>query len=36
MSAAIKSTFEPVVQTYLYPRSTIDIFVSVEHQDGGQ
>lgn len=35
MSAAIKATFEPVVQTHLYPRSTIDVFVAIENQDGG-
>ncbi|MCO5565963.1 hypothetical protein L7F22_019638 [Adiantum nelumboides] len=33
--SALESTFEPVVQTHLYPRSTIDIFVSIERQDGG-
>ena len=33
--AAIKSTFEPVVQTNLYPRSQIDIYVHVLQQDGG-
>jgi len=35
MGATIKSTFEPVVQTSLYPRSQIDIFVHVLQQDGG-
>ncbi|KAJ8481137.1 hypothetical protein ONZ45_g15409 [Pleurotus djamor] len=35
MAAAIKSTFEPVVQTSLYPRSQIDVFVQVLQQDGG-
>jgi exosome complex component RRP41 len=35
MAATIKSTFEPVVQTNLYPRSQIDIFVHVLQQDGG-
>ena len=35
MAATIKSTFEPVVQTTLYPRSQIDIFVQVLQQDGG-
>jgi exosome complex component RRP41 len=35
MAAAIKSTFEPVIQTSLYPRSQIDIFVQVLQQDGG-
>lgn len=34
-ASAIKSTFEPVVQTNLYPRSQIDIFVHVLQQDGG-
>ncbi|KAF8904997.1 exosome component 4 [Gymnopilus junonius] len=34
-AAAIKSTFEPVIQTSLYPRSQIDIFVQVIQQDGG-
>src|SRR5712671_3465579 len=31
----IKATFEPVVQTSLYPRSQIDVFVHVLQQDGG-
>jgi exosome complex component RRP41 len=35
LGAAIKSTFEPVVQTSLYPRSQIDIYVHVLQQDGG-
>lgn len=35
IAAAIKSTFEPVIQTSLYPRSQIDIFVQVVQQDGG-
>lgn len=35
MASTIKSTFEPVVQTNLYPRSQIDIFVQVLQQDGG-
>lgn len=34
-AAAIKSTFEPVVQTNLYPRSQIDIHVHILQQDGG-
>ncbi|KIJ28171.1 hypothetical protein M422DRAFT_54726 [Sphaerobolus stellatus SS14] len=34
-AAAIKSTFEPVIQTHIYPRSQIDIFVQVIEQDGG-
>ncbi|KAG1907596.1 exoribonuclease, exosome component 4 [Suillus fuscotomentosus] len=35
LAASIKSTFEPVVQTHLYPRSAIDIFVHVLQLDGG-
>ncbi|CCM04705.1 uncharacterized protein FIBRA_06891 [Fibroporia radiculosa] len=35
LAATIKSTFEPVVQTNLYPRSQIDIFLHVLQQDGG-
>ncbi|KAI6107897.1 exoribonuclease, exosome component 4 [Pisolithus sp. B1] len=35
LASTIKSTFEPVVQTHLYPRSQIDIFVQVIQQDGG-
>ncbi|KAF7312191.1 RNase-PH domain-containing protein [Mycena indigotica] len=35
LAATIKSTFEPVIQTSLYPRSQIDIFVQVLEQDGG-
>ncbi|KZT02904.1 uncharacterized protein LAESUDRAFT_762333 [Laetiporus sulphureus 93-53] len=35
LAAMIKSTFEPVIQTNLYPRSQIDIFVQVLQQDGG-
>ncbi|KAG8907189.1 Exosome non-catalytic core component [Tulasnella sp. 403] len=34
-AANIKSTFEPIIQTQLYPRSQIDIFVQVLQQDGG-
>lgn len=34
-AASIKATFEPVIQTSLYPRSQIDIFVQVIQQDGG-
>ncbi|KAI0048992.1 exosome component 4 [Auriscalpium vulgare] len=34
-ASTIKSTFEPVIQTALYPRSQIDIFVHVLQQDGG-
>jgi len=35
LAAMVKATFEPVVQTSLYPRSQIDIFVHVLQQDGG-
>lgn len=35
LAATIKSTFEPVIQTNLYPRSQIEIFVQVLQQDGG-
>jgi exosome complex component RRP41 len=35
LAATIKSTFEPVIQTSLYPRSQIDVFVQVLQQDGG-
>ncbi|KAG9315105.1 ribosomal protein S5 domain 2-type protein [Chiua virens] len=35
LASIIKSTFEPVVQTHLYPRSQIDIFIQVIQQDGG-
>lgn len=34
-TSAIKSTFEPIVQTQLYPRSQIDIHIQVLQQDGG-
>ncbi|KAL5526858.1 SKI6 [Sanghuangporus sanghuang] len=34
-AAAVKSTFEPVIQVHLYPRSHIDIFIQVLQQDGG-
>ncbi|EPQ54280.1 hypothetical protein GLOTRDRAFT_116838 [Gloeophyllum trabeum ATCC 11539] len=34
-ASTIKSTFEPVIQTALYPRSQIDIFVQILQQDGG-
>ncbi|KAG8990193.1 Exosome non-catalytic core component [Tulasnella sp. 427] len=34
-TSAIKQTFEPIIQTQLYPRSQIDIFVQVLQQDGG-
>jgi len=33
--ATIKSTFEPVIQTHLYPRSEINVYVQVVQQDGG-
>jgi exosome complex component RRP41 len=36
LAAAIKATFEPVIHTHLFPRSQIDIFVTVEQQDGGE
>ncbi|KAH9942786.1 ribosomal protein S5 domain 2-type protein [Amylocystis lapponica] len=35
LASTIKATFEPVVQTALYPRSQIDIYVQVLQQDGG-
>ncbi|KXN85876.1 Exosome complex component RRP41, partial [Leucoagaricus sp. SymC.cos] len=35
IASTIKSTFEPVVQTTLYPRSQIDVYVTVLQQDGG-
>ncbi|KAI0951564.1 hypothetical protein AcW1_008579 [Taiwanofungus camphoratus] len=35
LAATIKSTFEPVVHTHLYPRSQIDVVVQVLQQDGG-
>ncbi|KIK96606.1 hypothetical protein PAXRUDRAFT_138081 [Paxillus rubicundulus Ve08.2h10] len=35
LASTIKSTFEPVIQTHLYPRSQIDIFIQVIQQDGG-
>lgn len=34
-ASIIRSTFEPVIQTTLYPRSQIDIFIQVVQQDGG-
>src|SRR5258708_34144837 len=34
-AGTVKASFEPVVQTSLYPRSQIDIFVHVLQQDGG-
>jgi exosome complex component RRP41 len=33
-AANIKSTFEPVIQLYLYPRSQIDINVQILQSDG--
>jgi exosome complex component RRP41 len=35
-AAAIRDTFDPVVQTHLYPRSEIDIYVQILQQDGGK
>lgn len=35
LAASIKSTFEPVIMTQLYPHSQIDIYVQVLQQDGG-
>jgi len=35
LAATIKSTFEAVVQTELYPRSEIGVYVTVLQQDGG-
>ncbi|OJA21669.1 hypothetical protein AZE42_09555, partial [Rhizopogon vesiculosus] len=35
LAAATKSTFEPVIQVHLYPRSTIDIFIHVLQLDWG-
>jgi len=35
LAAAIKSTFEPVIQTALYPRSEICVYLQVFQQDGG-
>lgn len=35
LAAAIESTFQPVIQTGLYPRSQIDIVVEIHQQDGG-
>lgn len=35
-AASIKATFEPVIQTHLYPRSQIDIYIQVLEQDGGK
>jgi len=35
LASALQDTFQPVVQTHLYPRSQIDIYVQVLQQDGG-
>ncbi|PFH50702.1 hypothetical protein AMATHDRAFT_144428 [Amanita thiersii Skay4041] len=35
MASAIKSTFETIIQTNLYPRSQIDIYIQIIEQDGG-
>ncbi|KAF5375635.1 hypothetical protein D9757_008555 [Collybiopsis confluens] len=35
ISQTLKSTFDPVIQSSLYPRSQIDIYVQVLQQDGG-
>ncbi|KAK0546596.1 Exosome non-catalytic core component [Tilletia horrida] len=35
LASALEDTFQPVVQTHLYPRSQIDIYVQVLQQDGG-
>jgi exosome complex component RRP41 len=35
LAATVKSTFEPVIQTNLSPRSEIDIYIQVLQQDGG-
>lgn len=35
LASIVKSTFEPVVQTHLYPRTQIDIFIQIIQQDGG-
>ena len=35
LTHTLKSTFEPVIQTSLYPRAQIDIYVQVLQQDGG-
>ncbi|TFK70288.1 ribosomal protein S5 domain 2-like protein [Pluteus cervinus] len=34
LASTIKATFEPVIQTALYPRSQIDIYLHVLEQDG--
>ena len=35
LAAAVRRTFEPVVQAHLYPRSQIDISIMVLQADGG-
>jgi exosome complex component RRP41 len=35
MATVIKTTFEPVIQTSLSPRSQIDIYIQILQQDGG-
>jgi exosome complex component RRP41 len=35
LTTTIKHTFEPIIQTTLYPRSQIDVFILVLQQDGG-
>jgi len=35
MAAAVRHTFEPVVQTQLYPRSQIDVSITLLQSDGG-
>ena len=35
LATAIKSTFEPVIQTHLYSQLQIDLFVQVLQQGGG-
>lgn len=35
LAAAIRQTFEPIIQTSLYPRSEISVFVHIIQQDGG-
>lgn len=36
LSLALKQIFEACIQTHLYPRSQIDVFVQVLHADGGE
>ncbi|KAH7928290.1 exoribonuclease, exosome component 4 [Leucogyrophana mollusca] len=35
LASTIKSTFEPAIQTHLYPRSQIDVFIQILQLDGG-